>query len=70
MGAGKTSLSRAIIRQKFNDMEMRVTSPSYLLDNSYDYIDANENTYKKIHHFDLYRLPTGVLDSYSIKLSD
>lgn len=41
---------------------MRVTSPSYLLDNVYDYFDTGEDeTRKKIHHMDLYRLPTGVL---------
>ena len=33
---------------------MIVTSPTYLLDNRYDY---DEN--KTIHHMDLYRLPTG-----------
>lgn len=54
LGAGKTCLSRGIIRSKFQDMDMIVTSPSYLLDNCYLY-----DTEKRIHHIDLYRLPTG-----------
>lgn len=33
---------------------MRITSPSYLLDNTYEYDEG-----KTIHHIDLYRLPTG-----------
>lgn len=33
---------------------MKVTSPTYLLDNIYIYAEG-----KTIHHFDLYRLPTG-----------
>lgn len=54
LGAGKTCLSRGIVRSKFNDENMIVTSPSYLLDNCYLYDDD-----KRIHHIDLYRLPTG-----------
>jgi tRNA threonylcarbamoyl adenosine modification protein YjeE len=54
LGAGKTTFSRGIIRSKFEDEDMRVTSPSYLLDNSYEYDEG-----KYIHHMDLYRLPTG-----------
>lgn len=54
LGAGKTCLSRGIVRSKFNDMNMVVTSPSYLLDNCYLYDED-----KRIHHVDLYRLPTG-----------
>ena len=53
LGAGKTTLSRGIIREKFNDPTMRVTSPSYLLDNTYEFCDGSI-----IHHIDLYRLPT------------
>jgi tRNA threonylcarbamoyl adenosine modification protein YjeE len=37
---------------------MKVTSPTYLLDNIYTYDTANTGQ-KTIHHFDLYRLPTG-----------
>ncbi len=54
LGAGKTTLSRGLIRAKYQDEEMVVTSPSYLLDNVYDYAEG-----KKIHHMDLYRLPNG-----------
>jgi tRNA threonylcarbamoyl adenosine modification protein YjeE len=54
LGAGKTTLSRGLIRRKFDDDSMRVTSPSYLLDNSYEY-----GPDEVIHHMDLYRLPTG-----------
>ena len=54
LGAGKTTLTRGLIRHKFCDETMRVTSPSYLLDNSYQYGDD-----EVIHHMDLYRLPTG-----------
>lgn len=53
LGAGKTTFARSLIRTKFDDQSMRVTSPSYLLDNTYEYDDGH------IHHMDLYRLPTG-----------
>ena len=54
LGAGKTTFTRGLIRAKFEDETMRVTSPSYLLDNAYQYDEG-----KHIHHMDLYRLPTG-----------
>ena len=54
LGAGKTTFTRGLIRAKFEDETMRVTSPSYLLDNAYEYDEG-----KHIHHMDLYRLPTG-----------
>lgn len=54
LGAGKTTLARGLIRHKFCDETLRVTSPSYLLDNSYEYGED-----QVIHHMDLYRLPTG-----------
>ena len=53
LGAGKTTFSRGIIRRKFMDSSMRVTSPSYLLDNVYEF---DKEAY--IHHIDLYRLPS------------
>jgi tRNA threonylcarbamoyladenosine biosynthesis protein TsaE len=53
LGAGKTTLVRGLIQAKCNDNTMRVTSPSYLLDNIYELEDMT------IHHMDLYRLPTG-----------
>lgn len=54
LGAGKTTLSRGIVRGKFDDDTMIVTSPSYLLDNTYNYGPGEH-----IHHMDLYRLPVG-----------
>ena len=54
LGAGKTTFTRGIVRSKFDDHNMVVTSPSYLLDNTYQY---GRNKY--IHHMDLYRLPVG-----------
>lgn len=54
LGAGKTTLSRGFIRAKLNDPYLRVTSPTYLLDNAYQFDSG-----KIIHHFDLYRLPRG-----------
>lgn len=54
LGAGKTTFTRGLIRNKFDDEDMIVTSPSYLLDNAYEY---EEDQF--IHHMDLYRLPTG-----------
>lgn len=54
LGAGKTTLSRGLVRRKLGDNYVRVTSPTYLLDNMYQYGDS-----EIIHHFDLYRLPTG-----------
>ena len=53
LGAGKTCISRGIIRSKLNDYTMKVTSPTYLLDNAYLYDDN-----QFIHHFDLYRMPS------------
>jgi tRNA threonylcarbamoyladenosine biosynthesis protein TsaE len=40
------------VRAKFDDFDMKVTSPSYLLDNCYQYGEK-----QKIHHMDLYRMP-------------
>jgi tRNA threonylcarbamoyl adenosine modification protein YjeE len=57
LGAGKTTLSRGIVRGKFEDDDMIVTSPSYLLDNTYNY-----GPQEHIHHMDLYRLPVGYPD--------
>ena len=54
LGAGKTTLARGFIRAKLEDEEMLITSPSYLLDNVYDY-----GPNQRIHHMDLYRLPPG-----------
>ena len=51
LGAGKTTLSRSFVRSRVGDPTLRVTSPSYLLNQQYDTDDDIE-----IHHYDLYRL--------------
>lgn len=55
LGAGKSCFARGFVQQKFDDFDMRVTSPSYLLDNTYLLKDTNVT----IHHMDLYRLSKG-----------
>jgi hypothetical protein len=52
LGAGKTTFTRGLLRELYQDDSMIVTSPSYLLDNTYEYNGV------LIHHMDLYRLPT------------
>lgn len=54
LGAGKTTFVRGIVQNKLNDFDMIVSSPSYLLDNAYEFAPG-----KTIHHMDLYRLPAG-----------
>ncbi|MEQ1940975.1 tRNA (adenosine(37)-N6)-threonylcarbamoyltransferase complex ATPase subunit type 1 TsaE [Mesorhizobium sp. VNQ89] len=49
LGAGKTTLSRALIRAMADDAGLEVPSPTFTLVQSYD-------TRVPIHHFDLYRL--------------
>lgn len=39
LGTGKTCLARAVIRACAGDAELPVTSPSYLLDNTYEGYD-------------------------------
>ena len=71
VGAGKTCFARGFIRARTADPGLRVTSPSYLLDNSYEADDGLMCVRKKrarrsarvvhllprsIHHMDLYRL--------------
>ena len=44
LGAGKTCFARGLIRAKVGDPSLLVTSPSYLLDNTYEYfIDSVGN---------------------------
>lgn len=54
LGAGKTTFARGIVRAKCEDDEMRVTSPSFLIDNAYEISEG-----LLLHHTDLYRLPDG-----------
>ncbi|WP_062228264.1 tRNA (adenosine(37)-N6)-threonylcarbamoyltransferase complex ATPase subunit type 1 TsaE [Aureimonas frigidaquae] len=49
LGAGKTTLARALIRQAAGEPELEVPSPTYTLAQTYE-------TQPKITHFDLYRL--------------
>lgn len=55
LGAGKTCLSRGFVRTRTGDSDMRVTSPTYLLSNSYP-ADGGEII---VYHMDLYRLKGG-----------
>ena len=65
LGAGKTTFSRAFIRSRLGDPGLRVTSPSYLLDQVYD-VYEDENLFE-IHHMDLYRL-AGEVDLAALDL--
>ncbi|KAG5185972.1 hypothetical protein JKP88DRAFT_236223 [Tribonema minus] len=51
LGTGKTCFSRGFIRECAEDPDLLVTSPSYLLDNTYEATDGT-----MVHHMDLYRL--------------
>jgi tRNA threonylcarbamoyl adenosine modification protein YjeE len=50
LGAGKTSLTRALLRDKFNDPKLTVPSPTYGFVQTY-------GDQEDVWHFDLYRLP-------------
>lgn len=53
LGAGKTCFSRGFVRARTGQSAVRVTSPTYLLSNTYTTNDV------LIHHMDLYRLSEG-----------
>jgi tRNA threonylcarbamoyladenosine biosynthesis protein TsaE len=55
LGAGKTCLSRGFVRVRTGRPNERVTSPTYLLSNTYD-VDGGGC---RIYHMDLYRLSPG-----------
>eukprot|EP00605_Chrysophyceae_sp_TOSAG23-4_P001466 GSChrysophyteH1.ASY1.ANO1.1602.1 assembled CDS len=59
LGSGKTTLARGVIQELLGDEngDVRVTSPSYLLCNSYTSVVMP--SLLDIHHMDLFRLPTG-----------
>lgn len=50
LGAGKTTLARALLRTACNDAALEVPSPTYTL------VQAYEAPRLTIHHFDLWRL--------------
>jgi hypothetical protein len=50
LGAGKTCFSRGFVRARTGDMDQRVTSPTYLLSNTYDAGDVLYESYiHKLH---------------------
>lgn len=49
LGAGKSTLARAIIRHLANNLELEVPSPTFTLEQIYE-------TNPQIHHYDFYRL--------------
>ena len=55
LGAGKTVFSRGFVRAAAGDARLRVTSPTYLLDNAYDDRDGLPEGLV-VRHMDLYRL--------------
>lgn len=57
LGAGKTCFSRGFIRARTGRVDERVTSPTYLLSNTYSTNDTEEEEEAiNIYHMDLYRL--------------
>ena len=56
LGAGKTTLTRSFIRAYMDNPTFPVTSPSYLLDNTYKVFHPTTEEEVTIHHMDLYRL--------------
>lgn len=61
LGCGKTTLARGFVVCKLgldndDDQTLRVTSPTYLLSNTYSYQDEYTAKQQEIHHMDLYRL--------------
>jgi tRNA threonylcarbamoyladenosine biosynthesis protein TsaE len=61
LGAGKTCFSRGFVRARCGMPDERVTSPTYLLSNSYPILvdeedGGDEEGANKVYHMDLYRL--------------
>jgi tRNA threonylcarbamoyladenosine biosynthesis protein TsaE len=69
LGAGKTCFSRGFVRGRTGIYDERVTSPTYLLSNSYDADDADGGTLK-IYHMDLYRLSGSENDLLPLNLDN
>lgn len=64
LGAGKTCFSRGFVRGRTGLENERVTSPTYLLSNTYSVDGGNT----KIYHMDLYRLSGSEDDLASLDL--
>ena len=43
LGSGKTTFSKGFIQTKTSDFESRITSPTYLLSNTYEYYEEDNN---------------------------
>jgi tRNA threonylcarbamoyladenosine biosynthesis protein TsaE len=58
LGAGKTGLARGYVRAARSDPHLDVTSPTYLLDNTYPPEQPREgpSAAPTVHHMDLWRL--------------
>ena len=77
LGAGKTCFSRGFIRARIGSMNERVTSPTYLLSNTYTANNNNANNGEEeeeedttnVYHMDLYRLSGQTNDELSTNLN-
>ena len=68
LGAGKTAFSRGFIRAAVGDDQHRVTSPTYLLDNTYLAKPSSRGGSQiEIHHMDLYRLMSPSNDKLPVR---
>ena len=56
VGAGKSSLARALIRAAYDDPFLPVPSPTYTLEQRYTDYASRGSDAPAIHHYDLYRL--------------
>jgi len=58
VGAGKSVFARGFIREAMGDPDLRVQSPTFLLEQEYEMPSSSKNNNEStivIHHFDLYR---------------
>lgn len=66
LGAGKTTFSRGFVRARTGaGDDLRVTSPTYLLSNSYPTVDEGGGNGTMVYHMDLYRLAEGNKENLS-----
>lgn len=56
LGAGKTLLAKGYVHSATGDTTLQVTSPTYLLTNTYPSSKAVNGVYPTIYHMDLWRL--------------